>query len=133
MPDIVRGVLGKGQELVLRNIHATRPWEHVLEPLSGYLMLAQGLYEGQTHLASAWKLCTASKACVSVEALVKQALRHLDSSVGYRVQPSAKGRQLLELDASKARRILGWRPRLDLEETLAGHSSGILTTTRQPT
>lgn len=105
---------------MLRNAEATRPWEHVLEPLAGYLLLAKGLYEGNTTLSSAWNFAPAPAACVPVERLVQQALQHLSSPLEYRVQANPqKEDQLLQLDASKAQQVLGWRPLLNLEETIA--------------
>ena len=109
----------KKQTLVLRRPGAVRPWQHVLEPLAGYLMLAQGLYEGQPW-ASAWNFGPSAKDHWPVARLIE----HLSAQWGPEAswqgseQNFYSESQILSLSAAKARRILGWRPRLGLLRAL---------------
>lgn len=112
----------RGETLVLRYPHATRPWQHVLEPLHGYLLLAQALAGGQGDAATAWNFGPDADGVASVAEVVGQlsalwpgtAAWHAEGQVQ---QPHEAG--LLALDSAKARRLLGWRPRWTLAQALA--------------
>src|ERR1051326_3664287 len=71
IPDIVRAVI-KGEKVKIRNQKAIRPWQHVLEPIFGYLLLGQKLLEGDIKAAAAWNFGPALHHCVSVETLLKE-------------------------------------------------------------
>ena len=119
IPDIVRSY-ENGMPLSLRNPGATRPWQHVLEPLHGYLMLAEALSSSETHARCAWNFGPD----VSHERDVDWVATHFIDAWG---QPKAieliPGRRheahALALDSSKARRMLNWQPRLDIDTTIA--------------
>ena len=116
VPDILRA-LGSGEEIVVRNPRAVRPWQHVLEPLRGYLMLAQRLVESPADFAEAWNFGPRDDDARPVQDLVQQAIE-LWGSGSWRVPPSAGApheARLLKLDCSQARERLGWQPRLGLE------------------
>jgi CDP-glucose 4,6-dehydratase len=111
VPDLMRGAAA-GRTAVLRNPRSTRPWEHVLEPLSGYLLLGQKLWSGERAFARAWNFGPASEGVLSVEQ-VAQELARAWSSVRYRIEsaneaPHEAGQ--LTLDCTLARTLLGWRP-----------------------
>lgn len=117
VPDALRA-WQDGVPLQVRYPHSVRPWQHVLEPLSGYLMLAERLCAGQG--AEAWNFGPA-------DADVRPVGKLLDSLAGIwgegaSWRPDALGHPheagLLRLDSSKARMVLGWRPRLDIEQAL---------------
>lgn len=129
VPDALRA-WERGETLVLRYPHATRPWQHVLEPLHGYLLLAQALAEGQDHAAAAWNFGPDTDGVASVAKVIRQlsalwpgpAAWHAEAQAQ---QPHEAG--LLALDSAKARRLLGWCPRWTLaqalDRTVAWHSA----------
>lgn len=120
VPDCVRSLLA-GRKIVLRNPRATRPWQHVLEPLRGYLMLAQKLFKEGEKWSGPWNFGPAPANTKRVETLVKLALEEWG---GNPVKVLKKGRGpheagKLNLDISKAINFLGWRPVLDFKETVS--------------
>ncbi|MGD0050805.1 MAG: CDP-glucose 4,6-dehydratase [Vulcanimicrobiaceae bacterium] len=118
VPDVVRA-LRAGQTLTLRNPSATRPWQHVLDPLAGYLVLAEHLFgAGAERYARAWNFGPGS-ACV---ATVEDVVARVQGAWGQRV-PSVRSdgpreASRLALDASAATAELGWIPRLGLDEAI---------------
>lgn len=120
VPDVLRA-WERGETLTLRNPHATRPWQHVLEPLHGYLLLAQSLAEGQDSSAAPWNFGPDTNGVASVAEVVKKMSTLWPGPTAW--QDEAQTHQpheahLLALDSSKARRVLGWRPRWTLAEAL---------------
>jgi len=121
VPDIVRSIYEKDESVEIRSPHAIRPWEHVLEPLSGYLMLAQGLFEGKKELSGAWNFGPDSESFMTVKELVAGAIKFLEKgSVDIRLDPDSQKHEagLLTLDTSKSKTYLGWKPRLKFHENL---------------
>lgn len=118
VPDIVRAILERNEQVVLRNPKAIRPWQHVLDPLHGYLLLAKGLYEGKEELVGAWNFAP-KETGISVEEITRKAVARLGKG-SYAVKKDGEKHEMgiLMLDAGKARRELGWMPRLDVERTL---------------
>ena len=119
VPDIVRAV-GRGEPVRVRNPHAIRPWQHVLEPLSGYLLLAERLCEKPAEFASAWNFGPSDADAVSVEHIVTAVARLWGPPAGWASDGSAHPHEagFLKLDSSKAHAGLGWKPRLGLETAL---------------
>lgn len=119
LPDIFRAWQA-GECLTLRYPQAVRPWQHVLDPLYGYLGLAQALVEQGSSLASAWNFGPDVGGVATVGEVVEQLARLWPGEASWREesanQPHEAG--LLTLDSSKARRQLGWRPRWNLAEAL---------------
>tara|TARA_Y100001951_G_scaffold103371_2_gene112064 strand:+ start:27557 stop:28639 length:1083 start_codon:yes stop_codon:yes gene_type:complete len=127
VPDILAS-WDAGRPVVLRYPDAVRPWQHVLEPLAGYLQLAQGLYEQGTLFQGAWNFGPTDADCCSVAELVAAMSRLWPDAPGFSLQPvSLHEAGMLRLDSSKARQLLGWRPRWGLqqclEQTLAWHQA----------
>ncbi len=121
IPDIIKGIYHEGEDVQIRNPHAVRPWQHVLEPLSGYLMLAEGLYNKKKELSGVWNFGPNNESFVSVKVLVEGATRILGKG-GYQIVSDVEAKHeanLLKLDINKAIAILGWKPKLSFDETLA--------------
>ncbi len=121
IPDILRAIEA-GQPVLIRSPHAVRPWQHVLEPLSGYLTLAQKLYaEGQAH-AEGWNFGPPDTDTRPVQWIVEQFTAQWGEGASWRLDanPHPHEAHYLKLDCSKARARLGWHPRWDLPTALAG-------------
>jgi CDP-glucose 4,6-dehydratase len=124
LPDIFRAV-DAGEPVSVRSPNSVRPWQHVLDPLSGYLILAERLVTDGPSVASAWNFGP-SEDGQTVGWIVERLCAQLPGA-SWRSEPSP-GRheaQTLRLDSSKARACLHWRPRWTLEtaleRTLAWH------------
>lgn len=118
VPDAVRALMA-GQPIGVRAPGSTRPWQHVLEPLGGYLLLAERLH-GDPHLATAFNFGPERSANRRVDALVEEILRHWPGSWIDQSDPRARheaGR--LDLSTDRAFHQLGWSPRWDFERTIA--------------
>jgi CDP-glucose 4,6-dehydratase len=113
VPDSVRALVA-GESIVVRNPDAVRPWQHVLEPLSGYLQLAASMLENGSAYAGAWNFGpTEERADEPVRWVVDQFIGQWGSGswVTKRVaEKEPHEAQRLSLDSSKARRLLGWAP-----------------------
>jgi CDP-glucose 4,6-dehydratase len=120
VPDCIRW-LQAGQPILLRNPMATRPWQHVLEPLSGYLLLASRLLAGPKRFAGAWNFGPRCDAAHPVKELADGIVRHWGSGeVRAATDPKAPAEAgLLHLNCDKAQLELGWRPRWDFDRAVA--------------
>jgi CDP-glucose 4,6-dehydratase len=119
IPDLVRAV-GAKRSLEIRSPNATRPWQHVLESLSGYLMLGQKLFEGQRDFAQAWNFGPEPEGNRKVsEVLGLMARDWPEVSWHTTDQPQPHEANLLYLDSAKAHSLLQWRPVWQLDQALA--------------
>jgi CDP-glucose 4,6-dehydratase len=118
VPDAMRA-LAAGRAIPVRHPTATRPWQHVLEPLGGYLLLAERLAaEGLAHTC-AYNFGPLPEANRSVQELVESALRHWTGSWSDHSDPQSPHEAgLLHLEVSKARQQLGWQPLWDFATTV---------------
>ena len=119
VPDAVRAFCA-GLPLEIRNPGAVRPWQHVLEPMIGYLMLAERLH-ADTGFAEGWNFGPAPADAAPVEQVVGSLVRHWGGNAGWTrdAGPHPHEASLLMLDCGKANGRLGWHPRLTLDEALA--------------
>lgn len=120
IPDLVRA-FEKGELIELRHPESVRPWQHVLEPLSGYLLLCQKLYESSQQYTEAWNFGPRDHDVQSVQWIVERMLeRWPNDHPGYRVvrQDDQHEATMLKLDCSKAINVLGWKPRWTLDTAL---------------
>jgi CDP-glucose 4,6-dehydratase len=119
IPDVVRAVLDK-QTLSIRNPHAVRPWQHVLEPLCGYLTLAEKLHQHPGSFSESWNFGPDESECWSVLDILELLRELWGSSVSWRVEgaPQPHEAKYLRLDSTKARKRLGWRPTWKLRNAL---------------
>ena len=119
IPDILRAILAS-EPVRIRNPNAIRPWQHVLEPLSGYLTLAQSLFEGGARFAEGWNFGPSDDDARPVEWIVKRMCSQWGEGARYEIDAGEHPHEAhyLKLDCSKARAELGWQPRWSLERSL---------------
>lgn len=119
IPDLIRGFLS-GRTVPIRNPKSIRPWQHVLEPLRGYVMVAEQLLKGQANFASAFNFGPDDDEAWPVERIAAKlaSLWGTGASWTFDGDPSVHEAHLLKLDSSKARAELHWRPRLNTETVL---------------
>ena len=119
IPDFFRAI-DRNEVLTIRSPNAVRPWQHVLEPLSGYLLLAEKLYEEGETFAEAWNFGPNDEDAKPVSWIVERLCAQIPDSkwqAENTKQPHEAG--LLRLDSSKAKIKLGWAPRWNLEQALS--------------
>ncbi len=118
IPDILRS-FEKNEPVIIRNPKATRPWQHVLEPLSGYLVLAQKLYKDQDKYAQGWNFGPYEQDVKPVDWILdKMILKWPESSWKLDDTYNPHEASFLKLDISKAQIKLGWSPTWKLDHTL---------------
>jgi CDP-glucose 4,6-dehydratase len=117
IPDCIRAWTRREQARI-RNPRAIRPWQHVLDPLSGYLQLAEALFAGQSAFAKGWNFGPTLDSAWPVERIVAAVKARLPA-FNFRIEPSREHEaSLLILDSEQARRELGWSPRWAIEAAL---------------
>ena len=119
IPDILRAI-SEGRPVIIRNPHAIRPWQHVLEPLSGYLQLAQRLYEEGATFAEGWNFGPHDEDAKPVQWIVEQLTQQWGGDASWKLDNADHPHEAhyLKLDCSKAKMRLDWQPRWDLAHTL---------------
>ncbi|HEY6871441.1 MAG TPA: CDP-glucose 4,6-dehydratase [Geobacteraceae bacterium] len=119
IPDCVRALLN-GEKIRIRNPHAVRPWQHVLEPLSGYLLLAQRLLEDGACCAQGWNFGPHDDDARPVAWIVQKMCAAWGGDAAYEIDRGEHPHEAhyLKLDCSKARMELGWRAGWGLEKAL---------------
>lgn len=119
VPDILRA-FERNEPVVIRNPHSIRPWQHVLEPLSGYLVLAERLWHDGQSFAEAWNFGPRDEDARPVQWIVERMAREWGQGAGWRLDGGSHPHEAhyLKLDISKARSRLGWRPRWPLDTAL---------------
>jgi len=101
--------VSQGQKVSIRNPHATRPWQHVLEPLSGYLNIGQKLLEEKINFADAWNFGPSDEGSISVEEVVKHVKKHWNK-IDYELNQDTNNlheANLLKIDCSKRKLLIG--------------------------
>ena len=118
VPDLMRAALA-GEVLRVRNPDAVRSWQHVLNPLSGYLLLAQALWD-EPRFAAAWNFGPSDEDARSVRWVVERLVERWPRNLRWQHESTVQPReaQRLKLDSSRARARLDWEPRWDLESGL---------------
>ena len=119
-PDILRAIENK-VPVKIRHPNAIRPWQHVLEPLSGYMLLAQRLHEDGPKFAEGWNFGPSDQDAQPVQWIVERLTGMWGDGASWEPDSAADHAHEahhLKLDCSKARQRLGWSPAWDLEEAL---------------
>jgi len=117
IPDIVRGIVS-GHPVRVRNPNSVRPWQHVLEPISGMLLLAQRMH-GDMKFSDAWNFGPNSERDVTVEEIVEKSIEYWKTGKYVIEDNSAdKEAKYLSLDISKAKKELKWFPRYNINKAL---------------
>ena len=119
VPDILRA-FEQNQPVIIRNPHATRPWQHVLEPLGGYLTLAERLYSDGQAYAEGWNFGPKDDDARPVQWIVESLVRSWGNGASWQQDGGVHPHEAnyLKLDISKANARLGWRPRWSLGTAL---------------
>jgi CDP-glucose 4,6-dehydratase len=119
IPDILRA-FEQGRPVVIRNPHATRPWQHVLEPLAGYLTLAERLYQHGDAYAEAWNFGPQDDDARPVQWIVEHMAALWQDGAGWQLDGAIHPHEaaFLKLDTSKARSRLQWQPKWALTTAL---------------
>jgi len=112
VPDCIRSI-ENNEPILLRNPNATRPWQHVLEPISGYLLLAARLYEDPKYWSGSWNFGPSTNEVHTVEEVTKIIISHLGKGSIKLIEPQSQIHEanLLQLNCDKANQQLGWHPR----------------------
>lgn len=120
IPDILRAFENK-EPVLIRNPYSTRPWQHVLEPLSGYLILAQHLYLFGDEFAEGWNFGPKDEDCKSVNWILDKLVTSWGDGVSWRLDQNINPNEakFLKLDCSKALNRLKWKPKWNLEYSLS--------------
>ncbi|MFZ2974192.1 MAG: CDP-glucose 4,6-dehydratase [Ferribacterium limneticum] len=119
IPDIL-AAFENSRPVVVRNPHATRPWQHVLEPLRGYLMLAEKLYTEGPVFAEAWNFGPHGDDAKAVEWIVRQLAQKWSNGASWQIDAGDHPHEAtyLKLDISKAEHYLHWQPAMRLDQAL---------------
>lgn len=121
IPDFFRSI-SNNKKLLIRNPLATRPWQHVLEPLSGYLLLGEKVLNNKlsVNLYPSWNFGPRKKNCKQVKDVIDSFYKELGLNKNYKIKKNLqlKEAQLLSLDISKAKKELKWEPKLSLDECI---------------
>jgi CDP-glucose 4,6-dehydratase len=118
LPDILRSI-DFDKEIIIRSPTAIRPWQHVLEPIIGYLLLVQKMAEEENMFDSAWNFGPEENDCWSVGKVASKVCEITEYS-GWTAPPTKQPHEasFLKLDSSKAKARLGWRPRWHVDTAL---------------
>jgi CDP-glucose 4,6-dehydratase len=119
IPDLIRAI-ASDQPAVIRNPYAIRPWQHVLEPLSGYLLLVERLWDDGPKFSTAWNFGSSEDDAQTVSWVADRLVTLWGSGASWTLDNSSNPHEAhqLRLDSSRAHTLLLWRPRWTLDEAL---------------
>lgn len=119
IPDCIYSLIN-GKAIEIRNPHSTRPWQHVLEPLSGYILLAQKLYQNPKKFSGSWNFGPSVKSIRTVNELTNGVIEIFGSGeIKFGQADGMKHESgLLHLNCDKANHLLGWNPKWDFEKSV---------------
>ncbi len=119
IPDFFRAIT-KGEKIKIRNPYAIRPWQHVLEPLTGYLMLVEKLITEGTAYAQAWNFGPDDRDAKNVEWIINRIVELWGNDVKFKIDGTTQHHEAnyLKLDCSKAKAELKWYPKWNIQKAL---------------
>jgi CDP-glucose 4,6-dehydratase len=119
VPDLVRAALRR-ESLLLRNPKSTRPWQHVLDVVGGYMLLAERLHDDPAQFSGPWNFGPAGVAACSVSMLADMVCARWGDGAAWHYAATTQPHETiaLALDSTKARTLLGWNPKLDVERSI---------------
>lgn len=119
IPDFLRSIRNK-EDVMIRNPQAIRPWQHVLEPLTGYLLLAENLFNSGSEFAEAWNFGPKNEDAKSVQWIIEKLYEGLKISPKYSIDKNSNPHEAnyLKLDSSKSNTRLKWNPHWELDDAL---------------
>ncbi len=118
IPDCIKALI-KSEPITLRSPKATRPWQHVLEPLSGYLLLALKLSESPKEYSGSWNFGPNNEDCKTVYEVAQNIISIFErGTIKIKESNSIEEAKLLKLNCDKANQVLGWHPRLDMDRSI---------------
>ena len=119
IPDFIRAIM-RGEKVKIRSPYAIRPWQHVMEPLTGYLTLCEKLYSFGTDFAEGWNFGPDDRDAKNVEWITQKICELWGEGASFEIdtKPQPHEASYLKLDCSKAKAELGWIPKWDIETTL---------------
>jgi len=120
IPDFIRAI-SQGKRVKIRSPYAIRPWQFVLEPLTGYLTLAANLYLNGANYGQAWNFGPDDSDARPVNWIINEICAHWGKGASFEIDknPQPHEATYLKLDCSKAKSLLDWHPRWKLERTIA--------------
>lgn len=131
VPSLLQAI-SEGQPLVLRNPNSVRPWQHVLDPLFGYILLARSLWSEPEKISGPWNFASNNDESITVRELVYLLLDAFDADLQIQssntiAPPNQHETKILKLDSSKAISLLQWYPRISLQHAAALISQNTIT------
>jgi CDP-glucose 4,6-dehydratase len=118
IPDCIKSIINK-KKFIIRNPNSTRPWQHVLEPLSGYLLLAKKLFENPKKYSSSYNFGPTNLHTLAVKDVVKLFFGELKKKKKiYKNSRSFKESKLLKLNSLKSKKILSWKNTWNMKESI---------------
>lgn len=119
IPDFLRSIIGN-EIIEIRYPDAIRPWQHVLEPLTGYLLLAEKLYNGKAEFASAWNFGPLNEEGVKVKEIIELIFKGLAKKPNYNIDQGQNPHEAhyLKLNSKKANNLLNWYPKYNAEQAI---------------
>lgn len=119
IPDFIKAIL-KGESVTIRNPFATRPWQHVLEPLTGYLTLCEKLYNNGSEFSQPWNFGPEENDSKNVEWIITEICKLWGDEASFKIDKSPQPHEAnyLKLDCSKSKALLQWYPKWTVKKTL---------------
>jgi len=119
IPDAIKSLSDK-KKIIIRNPNFNRPWQHVLEPLNGYLELGMKLYRNPEKYSGAWNFGTEKKTITSVEQIIKKLIKYWGYGNYKKYNKKKFYEQInLQLNISKSKKNLNWKPKLSIDECIS--------------
>lgn len=117
IPDCIRSLI-KNKKTIIRNPNSNRPWQHVLEPVHGYLILGQKLFFNPQLYSQSYNFGPSTESIMNVKEIVKSIIKIWGGGKFKIINDKIKEHKILQLNIDKTRKVLKWKPVLNLEETI---------------